>query len=95
MVEAGRREADVLGAVLTCGPVVLVDGLLLASAGPLVLLPLVPVLIGAAIGAGTAPLGASTSVRLYRAGLGALIAHLLLLLLLLVLLQLYPPRIPW
>ena len=95
MVGAGGREADVLGAVLTCGPVVLVDGLLLVSAGPLVLLPLVPVLIGAAIGAGTAPLGSSVSVRLCRAGIGALVVHLLLALLLLVLLRLYPPRIPW
>ncbi|MFD7731241.1 hypothetical protein ACFV6F_12750 [Kitasatospora phosalacinea] len=95
MVEADGRGADALGAVLTCGPVVLIDGLLLLSVGPLVLVPMVLALVGAAIGAGTARSGAPASVRLRRAGFGAMAVHLLLVLLLWVLLWLYPPRIPW
>ncbi|MFI1517718.1 hypothetical protein [Kitasatospora cineracea] len=96
MVGADGREADVLGPVLACGPVVLLDGWALSQAlgtraAGLVLLLMVPVLIGAGIGAGTAPSGSPPSVRLLRAGIGALVAHLLLAALLLVLFALRRP----
>ncbi|WP_158715099.1 hypothetical protein [Kitasatospora phosalacinea] len=84
------------GAVLTCGPVVLLDGWALSHAlgtraAGLVLLLMVPVLLGAGIGAGTAPSGSPPSARLLRAGTGALVAHLLLAALLLVLFALHRP----
>ncbi|BAJ27974.1 MULTISPECIES: hypothetical protein [Kitasatospora] len=83
---AGARRTNVPGAVLTCGPVVLFDGWLLTVGVPLVAVPMFLVLLGALFGAATGRPNASASVRLYRAGVGALVTNLLLVLVLLFLL---------
>ncbi|MDR3031522.1 MAG: hypothetical protein LBV78_00155 [Kitasatospora sp.] len=96
MVRGNAGGAGVAGAVLACGPVLLLDGWALSQAlgtraAGLVLVLLLPVLLGAGIGAGTAPLGSPPSTRLFRAGTGALAVHLLLAALLLVLFALRRP----
>ncbi|ROR44852.1 hypothetical protein [Kitasatospora cineracea] len=95
MAGTDGRGPSAADAVLTCGPVLLFDGWMLAAGSPVLLVPMALVLVGAAIGAGTARAGSPAPVRLCRAGVGALVAHFLLAVLLFVLLLLFPPRIPW
>ncbi|MGW4807515.1 hypothetical protein [Kitasatospora sp. NPDC004272] len=90
MAGTDGRGTSVLGAVLTCGPVALFDLWLLVEGAPLVPLPLFLVLSGAAIGVSVPDPGAPLSVRLYRAGVGALVVHALLVILLFAVFVLFP-----
>ncbi|MFJ1752541.1 hypothetical protein [Kitasatospora sp. NPDC088134] len=91
----GRAGGDLAAAALWWGPVLLLDGWLLVRTGGRVGVLLVPVLLGAAIGAAAARAGTPPAVRLRRSGLGALLAHGLLLAALLTALTLHPPRVLW